>query len=157
MIRANNVANAGFTLVEAAIVMVAVGLLTAMSIPKLSAGLQQRAVSSAANEFVLAHSFARSTALRYGRVAQLHIDASMARFWVDVDTSGTSVRDTVGLPHDLAAQGIQLTTTRAVLCFDARGFATTNATCAGGDVTVVLMASNWLDTVRTTTLGKVLR
>ena len=45
----------------------------------------------------MAHSLARSTAVRYARVAELPIDAANARFWVEVDTSGTGIRDTVGL------------------------------------------------------------
>jgi len=147
----------GFTMIELAIVLVIAGLLTAMAVPKLAAAFRQRSVSSAGDQFVLAHSLARSTALRYGRVSELHVDAAAARFWVEVDTSGTGVRDTVGFVHSLADAGVKVISTRTLLCFDARGLATTSNTCPPGDATIVFTSSKSVDTVRVTTLGKVLR
>ncbi len=147
----------GFTMIELAIVLVIAGLLTAMAAPKLAAAFRQRSVSSAGDQFVLAHSLARSTALRYGRVSELHVDAAAARFWVEVDTSGTGVRDTVGFVHSVAGDGVRMSSTRALLCFDARGVATTGGSCQSGDVTVAFASSQRVDTVWVTALGKVLR
>ena len=147
----------GFTMVELAMVLVIASVLMAMAAPKLAAAFRQRAVSGAGDQFVLAHSLARSTALRYGRVSELHIDAAAARFWVEVDTSGTGVRDTVGFVHSVADDRVKISSTRALLCFDARGVATTGGSCQPGDATVVFATTNKVDTVRVTTLGKVLR
>ena len=147
----------GFTVIELMFVVVISGLITAIGMPKLRNALRQRAVRAAGNELVLSHSLARSTALRFGRGAQLRIDVTEGRFWVDVDTSGTGMRDTIGVVHSLAEQDIQISSNRAVLCFDARGLAAINATCSAGDALIVLRSQNWTETVRITPLGKVLR
>jgi type IV fimbrial biogenesis protein FimT len=147
----------GFTVVELMIVLLLVGMITTLTLPKLRTSMRVRAVRAAGNELVLAHSAARSAALRFGRASQLHIDVPTARFWVDVDTSGTGVRDTVGFIHTLSDRGVQLASSRAVLCFDARGLAATNVTCSANDALIVLSSQSYADTVRTTTLGKVLR
>jgi Tfp pilus assembly protein FimT len=144
-------------MVEVMFVVVISGMITAIGVPKLRNALRQRAVRAAGNELVLAHSLARSTALRFGRSAQLRIDVTRGRFWVDVDTSGTGVRDTIGVIHSVAEQNMQISSNRAVLCFDARGLAVINATCSAGDALIVLRSQNWTDTVRITPLGKVLR
>jgi prepilin-type N-terminal cleavage/methylation domain-containing protein len=146
----------GFSLPEVLIVAVITGVLTSMAVPKLTVTFQGRAVATAADQFVLAHSMARSTALRYGRMAQLHIDTVTARFWVDVDTSGTGQRDTIGLVHDVATQGVRLSGA-ALLCFDARGLAATGGTCQSGATTVVFREGNSAASLQVTTLGKVLR
>ncbi|HYT70068.1 MAG TPA: GspH/FimT family pseudopilin [Gemmatimonadales bacterium] len=147
----------GFTMIELAIVLVIAGLIAGVAGPKLADGLRQQSVRAAADQFVLAHSLARSTALRYGRVAELRIDAAGTRFWVEVDTSGTGVRDTVGFVRNPADAGVKMTSTRTLLCFDARGLATTGGACQPGDATVVFASSSRAATVRVTTLGKVLR
>jgi len=144
-------------MVEVMFVVVISGMVTAIGVPKLRNSLRQRAVRAAGNELVLAHSLARSTALRFGRSAQLRIDVARGRFWVDVDTSGTDLRDTIGVVHSVAEQNMQISSNRAVLCFDARGLAVINATCSAGDALIVLRSQNWTDTVRITPLGKVLR
>jgi prepilin-type N-terminal cleavage/methylation domain-containing protein len=147
----------GFTIIELAIVLVIASVIMTMAAPRVAAAFRQRAVSSAADQFVLAHSLARSTALRYGRVSELHVDPAAARFWVEVDTSGTGVRDTVGFVHSMADAGVKVISSRTLLCFDARGLATTSNTCPPGDATIVFSSSRSVDTVRVTTLGKVLR
>src|SRR5438874_2469909 len=128
-------ANRGFTLPEVLIVVSIASVLTAMAVPQLTIAFQGRSVATAADQFVLAHSMARSTALRYGRQAQLHVDTVAARLWVDVDTSGTGVRDTIGFVHDLAAQGVKVSGA-GLLCFDARGLAATGGSCQSGSLTV---------------------
>jgi prepilin-type N-terminal cleavage/methylation domain-containing protein len=149
----------GFTLLEAIIVMTVMATVAAFGGPKLSAALHRRTSSSAADQFVVTHSLSRSTALRYGRVAQLHIDASTRRFWVDVDTSANGIgqRATIANVRDVSASGLTMTSTRSVVCFDARGMASTSGSCEVGDVQVVFSDGATADTVRTTILGKVLR
>ena len=149
----------GFTLLEAIIVMTVMAVVAAFGGPKLSAALHRRTSSSAADQFVVTHSLSRSTALRYGRVAQLHIDAPTRRFWVDVDTSANGIgqRATIANVRDVSGSGLTMTSTRAVVCFDARGMAYTSGSCEAGDVEVVFSDGETADTVRTTILGKVLR
>jgi len=148
---------AGFTLLEAAIVMAIVGLLSVVAVPKLTVVWRGNVARGSKDRFALAHSLARSTALRYGRLAQLHVDAPNARFWVDVDTSsGNGVLDTVGLVHDLQGQ-VTMTSTRSLLCFDSRGLAVTRGACGAPDATVTFAVAGRTDTVTVTALGKVVR
>jgi prepilin-type N-terminal cleavage/methylation domain-containing protein len=146
----------GFTLPEMLMVVVIVSVITAMAVPKLTTTFQARSVSTAADQFVLAHSMARSTALRFGRQSQLHIDTVGGRLWVDVDTSGTGARDTVGFVHDLAAQGVKVSGA-GLLCFDGRGLAATGGSCQSGSLTVQFRQGSSVASLQVTTLGKVLR
>jgi prepilin-type N-terminal cleavage/methylation domain-containing protein len=149
----------GFTMVEVLIVMTVIAIVAAIGGPKLGAALHRRTTVSAADRFVLTHSLSRSTALRYGRVAQLHIDAPGRRFWVDVDTSANGIgqRATIAYVRDVSGSGLTMTSTRALLCFDARGIASTLGSCEPGDAKVIFMDGETADTVVTTALGRVLR
>jgi prepilin-type N-terminal cleavage/methylation domain-containing protein len=149
----------GFTLLEAIIVMVLFAVIAAMGVPKLSAALRRRTTQTAADQFATAHSLVRATAVRYGRVAQLHIDASTRRFWVDVDTSanGFGQRATIWYGRDLTSPGLVMTSNRSLLCFDARGLPSTNAPCEAADAQIIFTALDKADTVTTASLGKILR
>lgn len=149
----------GFTLVEAMMVVCIVAVMAAVAGPSLSDALQRRMTASAADQFAATHSLTRSTALRYGRVAQLHIDAPSARFWVDVDTSANGIgqRATIAYVRDVSEPGLAMSSNRSLLCFDARGIASTVGSCQAGNATVIFTNGSKADTVRTTTLGKILR
>jgi prepilin-type N-terminal cleavage/methylation domain-containing protein len=149
----------GFTLIESLLVLTVMAIVATIAGPKVSAALQSRTSASAADQFVLTHSLARSTALRFGRVAQLHIDAPGRRIWVDVDTSANGVgqRGTIANVRYLDDTGLLMTSTRTLVCFDARGLASTSGSCQTGDARVVFSDGSRSDTVNTTILGKVLR
>lgn len=149
----------GFTLLETIIVMFLMAVIAVMGAPKLSSALRQRTVAAAADEFVLGHSMARSTALRFGRVAQLHIDSNALQFWVDVDTSANHVgqRATISYVHSLAGNGLTMASNRSIVCFDARGLAATGGACEAGDVTITFTDADKTSVVTSTTLGKILR
>ncbi len=150
----------GLTLIEVLVALVVMGTAGAIAWPAFRSAQEQKAVRSAADEFVLRHSMARSIALRRGRLVELHIDAAAGRFWVEVDTSAlrTGVRDTVGPVLDVTDElGVTVTSTRNLLCFDGRGLATLAAGCSPGDATVVFKRAGYVDSVTTTSLGKVLR
>ncbi len=104
----------------------------------------------------MAHGLTRATGVRFGRVAELHIDAANRKFWVEVDTSGTGIRDTVGTLNQLA-DALAVTSTRSVLCFDSRGLATARGACEPADAIVTFSANGRTDTLQTTVLGLVLR
>lgn len=149
----------GVTVVELLMVLSVIGIVAAMGGPKVSSLMLRRTTASAADQFVQTHSLTRSTALRYGRVAQLHVDAAQKRFWIDVDTSANGVgqRATIGEVRDVNVNGLQMASTRTLLCFDARGIASTLGSCQAGDAKVVFSDGPMADTVNTTALGKVLR
>ena len=154
-----SIRRSGFTLLELIIVMSILSVVAAMGAPKLSAELRRRTTSTAADQLVTAHSLARATAVRYGRTAQLHIDVTAKQFWVDVDTSANLVgqRATIWYPRDLSQSGVTMSSTRSLLCFDARGIASTAGSCQSGDAQVIFTDLDRVDTVNTTSLGKVLR
>jgi prepilin-type N-terminal cleavage/methylation domain-containing protein len=149
----------GFTVIEAVMVLTVIGIVAATAGPKVSAALQRRTTASAADQFVLIHSLTRSTALRYGRVAQLHVDVAGQRYWTDVDTSANGIgqRGTIGNIRYISDNGLRMASNRALICFDARGIASTNGSCEPGDAKVSFSSGLVADTVRTTVLGKVLR
>jgi Tfp pilus assembly protein FimT len=153
------VGRSGFTLLELAIGCAVVGLIGIIAVPRLLDSYRRQATIVAADRFVRAHELARATAVRYGRVAHLHIDPVGGRFWVDVDTSGTSIRDTIGPIHyDLKDLNVQMTSADSLMCFDARGLPSTTASkCQAQNVMLVFSSSGRYDTVNITTLGKVLR
>ena len=146
----------GFTLIEMLIVGTVMGLIMAVSLPGLSKAYRQQATRGAVDRLRMAHSLAQATAVQQGRVAELHIDAAYGRFWVEVDTSGTGVSDTVGMMIDVSGQ-VVMQSTRALLCFDSRGLTTTRGACESGDVVALFSLSGRTDTLQTSVLGKVLR
>lgn len=146
----------GFTLIELLIVLTIGGVILAVTTPSMLYAYRQLETKAAVNRFIVAHSLARLMAVRYGRVGELHIDAANARFWIEVDTSGSGIRDTVGLLHDLS-EAVTMTSDRSRLCFEARGLTTTRNQCEPGDVTVQFAMAGHVETVETTVLGKVIR
>ena len=149
----------GVTIIELLMVLSVIGIIAATSGPKISAAMQRRTTASVADQCVVTHSLTRSTALRFGRIAQLHIDAPNKRFWVDVDTSANGIgqRATIANVRDVSGNGLVMTSNRTLLCFDARGIASTLGSCEPGDARVVFADGPTADTVNTTALGKVLR
>ena len=149
----------GVTVIELVMVLSVIGIVAATGGPRISAAIERRNTASVADQFVLTHSLTRSTALRYGRVAQLHIDAPNRKFWIDVDTSanGMGQRATIAYVRDVSGNGLEMTSTRTLLCFDARGLVSTLGSCEPGDATVKFTDGVMADSVLTTALGKVLR
>jgi prepilin-type N-terminal cleavage/methylation domain-containing protein len=149
----------GVSLLEIIVVMVIASVIVGMGAPKVSGALRQRSVTSAADQFLLAHSFARSTGIRYGRVAQLHIDASTARAWVDVDTSANRVgqRATISSVRRLSSNGVTMSSNRSIVCFDARGVATTGGVCEAGNLAITFTDVDKSASVTSTVLGKIVR
>jgi prepilin-type N-terminal cleavage/methylation domain-containing protein len=152
-------ARKGFSLLETIIVMFIAAIVAGMGMPKLSSALRQRSVTSAADQFLLAHSFARSTAIRYGRVAQLHIDAATARVWVDVDTSANRVgqRATISKVRFLSVNGVTMSSNRSIVCFDARGVSATGGACEAGNIAITFQDADKSAAVNSTVMGKIVR
>ena len=168
MVRANDVTGRqgarttakGMTLLELMIVLVFLGGMATIVGPGLAKWYRTKAIGVVRDQFVSTHRYTRATAVRYGRTAELHIDASNNQYWIEIDTSGTNQRDTVGAVKSMA--NLTFTSTRQLLCFDIRGLPTTRTTSAGPkceapDVTVIFTVQGQVDTVQTTALGKVLR
>lgn len=157
-VQSNTAKDAGFTLLEIMIVVVLAGLGVAIALPRAGQLYSDRATRTAADAFRTTHSLAASVGVRFGRLAELHIDASNARFWVEVDTSQTGgVKDTVGAVKYLADSKITLMSNRSLLCFDARGLPTTRGACQAADATLTFSMAGAADTVKVTSMGQVVR
>lgn len=153
--------SSGMTLIEVVIVLVIVGLIAAISVQSVGPSFRRSATRASSDQFITAHRLARATAVRYGRLAELHIEASTGRLWVEVDTSQAGVQDTIGT-RDLADGALSVSSNRTLLCFDARGLPTTRQTtqgetCEGPDARLIFTVGDRADTVDITALGKVLR
>ena len=149
----------GFTFIEMLIVVIIFAAILAIISPSFMRELGAAKTRAAASQFMSAHGLARGTAIRNGRVAELHIDAANAKFWAEVDTSmaGSGVTDTVRTIHDVGGGQFVMTTNRSLVCFDSRGLATTSGSCEAGDVMVTFTISGRTDTVTASSLGKILR
>lgn len=156
----------GFTTLELLTVTVIFGFMAAIAGPKFYATFAATTTRTSADRLARAAELARASAVRFGRDAELRVDTTTKRFWVQVDTtvSLTGVKDTVGIVQDLLATkvGMSLTIDGAssastVLCFDVRGLRSSRSPCQSGSIVVVFRLDSHVDTVRVTTLGKVLR
>jgi hypothetical protein len=137
--------------------LVLVGLSVSLVSLSLADAVRRSGPQLAADQFVTAYWLARSAAARYGRVAELHIDVAAGRFWVEVDTARLGgVTDTIGTVRNVP-QAVSLTSNRSMVCFEPRGLPTTRGSCEAANATVVFTQDGKSDTVKVTTLGKVLR
>jgi len=147
----------GFTMVEMLMVVSIMAILGLIGSPKI---LQQRQAAqrrAATNQFASAHRMAKATAVRYGRLAEFHVDASARRFWVVVDTGQTAgVQDTVRMVS-LGDSQLTMSSDRTLLCFDARGLATTAGSCETANALVTFAEPGKTDSVQFTALGQQLR
>ena len=150
--------NRGYSLIELVMAMVVIGIVALIATPGLAAGRRASVRRTVVNEFVAAHSLAVATAVRQGRVAELHIDAPTSRYWIVVDTSTVGgVTDTIGPIRQVQDPTVSMVSDRTLLCFDAQGLATTVGACEEGDATVTFSFPDYSRTVEMTLLGKLLR
>ncbi len=154
----NRLRQAGITLADLAVTLAFVGVVLAIATPPLAKLYKRNATRLAAGEFVTTHRLARSMALEYGRVAELHIDAAGDRFWVEVDTGyAGGVSDTIGQVRNIGEFGVGITSNRSLLCFDSRGLPTVRSYCDEADALVVFTREDKSDTVKISAFGKLLR
>ena len=149
----------GFTVSEIIIVFAIVGLLAGMALPRISQTWDRFAVRGAADQFRSAHQKARTTAVRYGGVAELHVNTSTEQFWVQIDTTflGSGAMDTIGDVIDLSESQVDLRATGSLICFDARGLVAAADGCPStGALGVGFSRRDSSDTIRVTVSGLLL-
>ena len=148
--------NTGYTLMELMVVLVLTGLALAIVTPPMAEAVRRTQTQVAADEFITRHGLARAVAIRFGRLSEVHIDATNGRFWVEVDTSQAGgVKDTIGVVRRL--DRVTISSDRTLLCFDSRGLPSTRGSCESADATIVFYQESTTDTVKITALGKILR
>jgi Tfp pilus assembly protein FimT len=118
--------NSGFTVVELLWVIVIMGLMGAMGIPRIRGALQKQNVKSARVAGVAYIVKARAAAVQRGCRATVHV-RSTGLIWVTVcKTSGPGI-DTLGSVDDLKARyGVTVSATRDSIQFDPRGLSLGN-------------------------------
>ncbi len=155
--RGDGRAGQGFSVVELLIVLVVGAIVMAIAAPQVARSQRRASVRTAADEFVATHGLARSMAIKYGRLSELHIDNATSRIWVQVDTGGTAAPDTIGAIRDLAKQKVRVKGTRSMICFDASGGSSSRGSCGSGLGVYEFASGGYVDTVRVTAGGNVLR
>lgn len=152
---------AGFSVVEVMVVVVVISALSGIVLQPLAKHHGTMALAAAVQEFAGAHQSTRSSALRTGQTAELHIDATQRTFWIETQDLRTGVRDTIGTVRTINPS-ITVTTSTSLLCFDARGLPSTKtvgsgAICEDPASTVVFSNGSVSDTLQFTQLGRVSR
>jgi len=144
----------GFTAIEMIIVMVLIGLLSAVALPYLRTGPSKSSVHGANSAIASYHALARNAAIARGRMAVLVIKAAApATVLVVVKRPGSSVVDTVGTVANLySAFSVTLTTTSDSVIFTPRGIGISTST-----TTVIATRSGVSDTLTISGAGRLIR
>jgi len=141
----------GFTVIEMLIVVVLLGLLTAMAYPRMSGVRNSAGLRAARVQFAASLATARAAAVRWGPPAQLKRIGNSIQ--VRADTGGTGSFVSLGLPVPLDSQfSVTLSATVDSVVFGPRGLAT-NLSSSGAQF--ALVRGSLQDSVCLTRLGEV--
>lgn len=118
----------GFTLMEAVIAIVVIGVVLAIGLPRANDWVRREAVRGARRQLVTHLAQARYTAIQRGCPAVLHLDQSNARVWVTACTLQGGGSDTVGALDYLSSRfGVGFASDRDSLAFTPQGLALATA------------------------------
>lgn len=146
--------NRGFTLVEAVIVIVVIGLLGVLAFPRLSATMSRSDLRSARTTMVNMVAAARAASVASNRITTLQFDGGKAYVkatprWT---TTGAGTEDTVGPVRDLVAQyKVSVAHKPDSVRFDPRGFGTFGGTADS----IVLTRGSYREVISIDGLGRV--
>jgi prepilin-type N-terminal cleavage/methylation domain-containing protein len=147
---------AGFTLLEIIMALVLMGIVYAMAVPAIGRARIGAAVHNSRHIVVSSISLARATALRFGRLTVLRLDASEDRLWIEADTSVSGgALDTIGFYSFAGELATDLQSNRSSLCFNGRGIGTTSTACPQAGALIVVSLGGEADSVLVTALGRV--
>jgi Tfp pilus assembly protein FimT len=143
---------------EIVVVIVIAGLIAAFAFPAIASSRRSSSVQNASHVVTASLSLARSMAISYGRVAEMWIDTTAGRVWVQVDTSqdrdGSGVL-TLGGINVGDELGVTLGSDVDAVCFDGRGLAATTTNCPTPGARIRLMKGSRVDTVIVSSTGRV--
>lgn len=109
----------GITLIEVAIVVSLMGILTGIVYPSVAGAMTKAGARSAQGSVVTYLARARSAAVQRGRPSRMILTGNVID--VAIDSAGTLI--SLGRVDLHAAYGVSVSSTQAVVQFDPRGFA----------------------------------
>src|SRR5689334_11194371 len=134
----------GFSLVEAMVVVVIIGVLTLILVPRIEPLVASRAVASARAGFTTLYARARVAAVQNRRQATITIDQNMMSFSLSGGTQNVG-----GAVRFDSTYRVTATASPTTVVIQPTGLVTT-----GLPFQLILVRSNAADTVRITDLGK---
>ena len=146
----------GFTLIETLIVIVVIGLLTMIAIPRMTAALAQSNVRSVGSRVAAVYSAARTVAVSTGRTATVHVSGN--KIWAVAGPprmkAGAGTMDTIVLPENMMTSShVALTSSPATsFSISPSGLGQNVA-----DITVTATKEGHSSTVTIKTYGRVIR
>ena len=145
----------GFTLVETLIVVVLLGLIVLIGLPRMSSAMVQNDLRGARVSLVNLVAAARAASVQGNRLTWIVFEGNTAHVVARPRTDGVAGADTVGAVQNLDEQyGVALATTGGVdsIRFDPRGFGAGFAAAAD---TIVLSRNGYTSRVTIDGLGRV--
>ena len=145
----------GYSLAEVIIVIVIIGIIAAMSLPKLSRMRDKTKVYAATERFTRSVFAARQAAIQRGKHA--YFKSQSNKIWVIVDTTGTNSDSViVNTPLDMSVTyGVTVSPSTLVsIEYDPRGIATQSQKQVFG---FVHTASGYVDSLCVSKLGNTIR
>jgi len=143
----------GFTAIEMIVVILLIGIMSAVAMPYIRNATLKSNVTGAINAVASLHSLARAVAIQRGRTAVLVLDGSTAFAVVVLKRTGSAVVDTVGRPENLGSRfGVTLSTTQDSVIFTPRGIGT-----GAANVTVIAARSGYADTLTISPAGRLVQ
>ena len=144
----------GFTFIEVMIVMIIIGLIAALGIPRIRDAIEKQNVRSARAAYSTLVAKARAAAVERGcRSALFTTSGSNGRAWVTACRVTGAGRDTLGGIDPIAARyGITVTAGKDSVTFDPRGIAIERVRTV-----IHFQSGNIRDSVVVNSLGKVTR
>lgn len=144
----------GFSLIEMLVVIILIGIMTAVALPYLRTGPSRSSVQGANSAIASYHAIARNAAIARGRTAVLVIQATApAMVLVVVRRPGSSAVDTVGSVANLYSTfSVTLTTSSDSVIFTPRGIGISAAS-----TTVISSRGGVSDTLTISAAGRLIR
>ena len=143
---------AGFTVIELIMVVVLIGLISMIGIPRVRDGVQKQGVRSARLAATTLVAKARAAAVQRGCATTLEVQPD-GRIWVTAcRTDNVAGTDTLGGIEDLAGRfNVTVTPSQTSLTFTPRGITT------GGTMRIQFQSSTARDSIMINRVGKVVR
>jgi prepilin-type N-terminal cleavage/methylation domain-containing protein len=144
----------GFSLIEMLIVMVVIGLVSLIALPKMNAAFTHSNMISAKSKLASLYSIARSTAVSSGQTAILRVNGNQVYVYARPRLKapvGANTIDTITTPTNLSTQfGVTLSGGVDSVRISPNGLGLDSAV-------IILTKSSWLDTVIISRYGRVLK